>query len=274
VDAPAMLSVPAGGFGSGCENVDGVGVTYNVGKAVVRGALTMQFGVAGASAGNANAGVVVPARDGNTLQKSTVSSYQTVGAQISAGIAKLSDQLCYNTFPAWISNYLSCGLITELGYGVFAPLNYNVRIQLAGVPSDFYPGTVSGTGPLLTVPIKIQLANALVGNTCYVGSNTDPIVVRLNQTTAPKSVVSQSDPNGYPVSLTRAGFSFASASDFAEPAATGCGPNGALNSMVNSQFGLPSAAGKNAVSIEEFITSAWTTAGGAVLSQAWHAFFG
>lgn len=132
-----------------------------------------------------------------------------------------------------------------------------VQVQLAGPITDFTPLADGEDYPLFKLPLKFHLMNLFLGSDCYVGSSADPILLEpTTGTTAPPSpnqpitgsagtVSLNSDPNGY--STLVVGFSGASLVDnaFAVPAASGCGVAGSLDWLVDSLFGLGSAAGHN-----------------------------
>ena len=121
------------------------------------------------------------------------------------------------------------------------------------------------------LPIRIHLQNPLLGNTCYIGSATKPIVLNLVVgTTSPPppnqpitgvpatlNVNTTTNPDGY---ILNADNSTLVDNAFAAPAASGCGS--ALNlpivtslvqvlitTAVNLKEGLPSAAGNNSASL-------------------------
>jgi hypothetical protein len=123
-------------------------------------------------------------------------------------------------------------------------------IELAGTPGAPWPETFS-------LPIKIHLTNPVLGPNCYIGSNSNPIVLDLiTGTTSPPA------PNK-PITGTEPEISFTPNevldfengtyvdNSFAAPGANGCVltlPEYipiSINGLINSQNGLPSAAGHN-----------------------------
>lgn len=108
----------------------------------------------------------------------------------------------------------------------------------------------------VTLPIKVHLVNAVLGNNCYIGSNSEPITLNLTTgTTSPP-------PPNEPISGVEASFKEEGEvvylengvfvdNAFAVPAARGCVLTllgflpVSLDSTVNLQAGLPSAAGNN-----------------------------
>jgi len=122
--------------------------------------------------------------------------------------------------------------------------------ELAGAPKSSIQS--------FTLPIKVHLINPVLGNNCYVGSTANPIALDLTTgTTDPPA------PNE-PITGVAPEFNFDEATEiltfkdgtfvdnsFSAPGASGCTLTllgiipFSLNSLVNSQSGLPSAAGKN-----------------------------
>ena len=107
--------------------------------------------------------------------------------------------------------------------------------------------------PALGLPVKIKLENPLLGSECYIGSSTEPIVLKLTTgTTKPPP------PN---TSITGKVGEFSSRAEggilviknnslvdnlFAVPAAKGCGGKAfeaLIDPIVNAKLGLPAASG-------------------------------
>jgi hypothetical protein len=124
--------------------------------------------------------------------------------------------------------------------------------ELAGTPTGFTISTV-------TIPIKVHLTtpSGVLGNTCYIGSNTSPITLHLTTgTTSPP-------PPNKPITGKEPEVSFDELeilhlkngiyvdNSFSAPGASGCVLKLfgfipiSLNSFVNSQSGLPAPAGTN-----------------------------
>ncbi len=112
--------------------------------------------------------------------------------------------------------------------------------------------TESGTA--LTLPTKVKLNNVFLGNECYIGSSSSPIVLNLTtgatSTTAPNKSIHGFV--GVPVSETEGLLALAGGSlvenDWSAPGAHGCGGiflEGLIDPAVNAELGLPSAAGHN-----------------------------
>jgi len=126
--------------------------------------------------------------------------------------------------------------------------------ELAGTPS-------SPLEPPVTLPIKVHLQNStgVLGPNCYVGSNSNPIVLNLiTGTTSPP-------PPNEPITGVNPTFSFDESrpnvilanngtfvdNSFSAPGASGCVLTlfgfipVSINGLVNSQSGLPAPAGTN-----------------------------
>ncbi len=119
-------------------------------------------------------------------------------------------------------------------------------------------GGVNIAGETLELPIRVHLVNPVLGNKCYVGSPSNPIVLDLTLgTTSPP-------PPNEPISGTPPTFVFDPSKGiinangavfvdnaFAAPGASGCTLTlfgfipVSINGLVNFQSGLPSAAGTN-----------------------------
>lgn len=123
--------------------------------------------------------------------------------------------------------------------------------ELAGTPDLSNPEAT-------TLPIKVHLINPVLGNNCYVGSNSNPINLNLiTGTTNPpppnKPITGQGpefsvEPERFIIEYNNITYVDNS---FAAPGASGCTLTLfgfipiSINGLVDSQSGLPSAAGTN-----------------------------
>ena len=112
-----------------------------------------------------------------------------------------------------------------------------------------------GTG--LSLPVKVKIENPLLGNNCYIGSNSSPIVVNL--TTGETSPPAPNKPiHGKlgEVSTRAEGEILVIKNNalvnnsIAVPGASGCGIFGILDPIVDGRLGIPAAAGHNTVILE------------------------
>jgi hypothetical protein len=130
-------------------------------------------------------------------------------------------------------------------------------IQPAGTPSGFnFTAGITAGKPIVTIPVKIHLANPLLGSNCYIGTNAHPIVLRPKNVSTPNVRSESFNGNGTPNGngVMTAIFSTGGTqedSSFAVPGASGCAPpglgflSGLIDQIVNQKEGLPSAAGNN-----------------------------
>lgn len=135
-------------------------------------------------------------------------------------------------------------------------------IELAGLASTIVlneGNLLGGEGTALGLPVRVHLKGALLGKTCYVGSEGDPVVIDLTTgTTAPP-------PPNEPISgrvgkpeFNTAGTILTITEDrlvnnsYAAPGAEGCGSatdSAEVDAAVDAGVGLPSAAGNNSAII-------------------------
>jgi hypothetical protein len=99
-----------------------------------------------------------------------------------------------------------------------------------------------------TQPVKIQLINPLLGGDCYIGSDSNPIVLNPTITSGTLAFVPDPNPARFPTTVILEILN-AQASDntFSVPVATGCGPGGDADAQINGILGLPSPSGKNSL---------------------------
>jgi len=130
----------------------------------------------------------------------------------------------------------------------------NTVAELAG-PVNVYLGPF-GTreGVAVSLPVKAKLENPSLGETCYIGSEAEPLSLQL--TTGKTNPPGPNTPiEGSKGSIAFAGggkvniFQDTSLVDnaFAAPGATGCAEplSAVVDPVVNAKAGLPAAAGKN-----------------------------
>lgn len=183
----------------------------------------------------------VGALDGNTLSKTP----QTVPG----GLLKIVAPLGWPEILQVIFNeFINKGIT-----GV------NATTELVGTPTLNRINLLFGVGTALTLPVRVHLENSFLGSKCFVGSASKPVTVNLTTgTTSPP------EPNlpikGSPGeaefkdenTLTIVKKNSLVDNSFAAPVAEGCGEQilfglftGIIDNAVDSQLGLPSAAGHN-----------------------------
>jgi hypothetical protein len=131
-------------------------------------------------------------------------------------------------------------------------------VEPAGNPSDFSLGAGISSGfPIITLPVKIQLENPLLGSDCYLGSDSDPILLHPQNQTTPAVNVEDFDANGTPDTTNPVMDGIYSVGgtqvddSAAIPAATGCGLLGVLDLAVDLKVGLPSPSGNNTLTLND-----------------------
>jgi len=111
---------------------------------------------------------------------------------------------------------------------------------------------LAGSGTALSLPVKVRLENSLLGSSCYVGSNSAPIVIALTTgTTSPplpnKPITGAVGELEFSEGILRVHKNSLVNNSFAAPATNGCGGvfEFLLGPIVNGTLGVPSAAGHN-----------------------------
>jgi hypothetical protein len=144
----------------------------------------------------------------------------------------------------------SCEAIFENGV-----TGVNASVELAGPASSIVlnlAAQLSMEGVALQLPAKVHLENPLLGEKCYIGSNSSPVIIGFTTgTTSPP-------PPNTPISgklgelegiegILKVKNNSLVNNSFAAPATNGCGGifEFLLGPIINSQLGVPSAAGHN-----------------------------
>jgi hypothetical protein len=160
--------------------------------------------------------------------------------------------------------------------------------ESAGTPSNFclFCG-ISADQPIITIPIKIQLKNPVLGPSCTIGSDQNPILLNPQNTDLSNAKSAGAffsfDSTGVPDStpgpdgaLLVTGL-VQGDDTFAVPGATGCGPNGSLDSVVDGVAGVPSPSGSNHLLLDDAssgLAFPENGEGGQAFANDWHVAFG
>ena len=178
----------------------------------------------------------VAAADGNTLTKTA----QKVPGGLSGLVncTEISNKEEREHCEAIFENKLT---------GVYATVELAAPASEIGL-NEFNLETEMGTA--LSLPVKVKLENPLLGNQCYIGSNSSPIVVPLTTGTSGSlkgklGEISSRAEGGILVIKNDSLVNNA----IAVPGANGCGFAGLLNSIVDDRLQIPAAAGKNKVTL-------------------------
>jgi hypothetical protein len=187
----------------------------------------------------------IGAEDGNTLSKTPQS--------VPGGLAGLVN--CKE-----ISNFIervACELTFENGVtGVLATTELAQPATSIGISTANLTG---GHDTALSLPVKVHLENPFLGSSCYIGSNSHPIVIALTTgTTSPP-------PPNSPITGKIGEFEFKDEftliidrnnelvnNSFAAPGAEGCGGLFAflVDPIVDAKLGLPATAGHNTAALK------------------------
>jgi hypothetical protein len=164
---------------------------------------------------------------------------------------------------------------------VGSPLNaVTATVESVGDPRDFNrPATLQQGVPIVTLPVRVKLTNPILGPNCAIGSASNPIVLRPENTTTPTLTISPGrldgtpDDNGELVNLTTS--STQGDDTFAVPGASGCGLLGVLNPAIDLKLGLPSPSGNNYLVLNDaesdvIVESLQGPVSGPQFSAGWH----
>ncbi len=127
--------------------------------------------------------------------------------------------------------------------------------ELAGKVEVSQYSLVSAFGTAVSLPLKVKLSNPILGEECYIGSDSEPIVLHLTDgTTSPP-------PPNKPITGSKGTLTTVGKkkiiqitgntlvdNSFSVPAARGCGSGllaPVITALVNVDAGLPSAGGRN-----------------------------
>ncbi|MEU9349707.1 hypothetical protein AB0D65_01470 [Streptomyces griseoloalbus] len=263
VDAPAMLAADGFDKTPQCVVSTSASGSIKLGKTtVVTGKTDLQIGVVQNADGTSS--VVAPptgalVADSATVPGGLLGLMCPSNVPVITAICETLDDSTFNKITATMES-------------VGAPYAFD---QTAGVLTDM---------PIVALPVRIHLENPLLGGNCYIGSKSQPILLRPKNLNYPEFGMSLFKGDGTVDAsgeMNRINLTGATQNDstFAVPGATGCGLNvGLINAAVNAKTGLPSAAGNNSLTLKDTRThltglnAPGTVApeAGRVLARNWH----
>ncbi len=182
----------------------------------------------------------VAAADGNTLPKTP--------QKVPGGLSGLINCTLISDFL----ERLACEVVFENG-----ATGVNATVELAAPASSIglnEEHLLLATGTALTLPVKVKLENAFLGNECYIGSNSSPLTISLTTgTTAPPLPNKPIKGKVGTISVRAEGGILVISNNslvnntFSAPGASGCGGLFAflIDPIINSKLGLPAASGHN-----------------------------
>jgi hypothetical protein len=171
---------------------------------------------------------LIPAADGNTLSKTAL------------------------TVPG--------GLVGIEGLGG----EVTATAELAGTVHMNLKALGTGAEPAVILPVKVKLSNPVLGNECYIGSNAEPIEMKLTTgtTSPPPPNTPISGKFGNPSLIANNKIALVTENTlvdnaFFAPGVNGCGLLPLLiDPIVDLDAGLPAAAGKNTAILNGMLESA------------------
>jgi hypothetical protein len=156
---------------------------------------------------------------------------------------------------------ISCELVFENG-----ATGLNSTLELAKPASAIKiseSNLARKEGLALQLPVKIHLENPFLGSSCYVGSESNPVIWNLTTgKTAPKPPNTSIEGSAGKISFLEEGLILQLKenklvdNNWAAPGATGCGgfpAELALDPIINLAAGLPAAEGKNTAILKNTI---------------------
>ncbi|MFF9853881.1 hypothetical protein [Streptomyces litmocidini] len=263
VDAPAMLAADGLDRSTQCVSSSSAGGSIKLGNTtVVTGRTNLQIGVIQNADGT---NTVVPPPAGSLIADSATVPGGLLGLMCPSDIPFITD-ICRQLSDADLNK------ITATVESVGTPSEFD---QIAGVLTDM---------PIVRIPVRIHLQNPFLGSNCYIGTKTNPIVLRPSNLTSPDFSVERYDGDGSPNEegdMSRLNILGSTQVDktFAVPGASGCGLGlGLVNGAVNLKTGLPAAAGRNSITLDNtqtYLTGLYAPGvvapdAGKVFSQNWH----
>lgn len=125
----------------------------------------------------------------------------------------------------------------------------SVTVELAGPATGLYlneGNLLKGEGEAFGFPIKVKLSNPFLGDECYVGSNADPIQIKMStgESGALHGKVGEVTSNETGEILNIVAGTLVD-NTYEAPGVEGCGVNGGADAAINAALGLPSPAGQN-----------------------------
>ena len=120
----------------------------------------------------------------------------------------------------------------------------------------------------MQLPVKVHLENPFLGSSCYIGSNSSPIIWNLTsgETTPPAGVTPLIGKPGFPEVVESGEIALLTENELVEndweaPGATGCGEpfSAAIDLLLNVDLGLPASSGVSSAHLENDIAIATPT---------------
>ncbi|MEU9360454.1 hypothetical protein AB0D35_20355 [Streptomyces sp. NPDC048301] len=263
VDDPAMLATDGDVDIALCVTSTSPSGTIKLGNTTATtGSTNLQFGV-----------IQHPAEGTYTVVPPAAGSIISGKTTIPGGLLGI---MCPSNVPVVTA---VCGQITN------ATLNkVTATVESAGTPTEFSLVAGISSGPIVKLPVKIRLENPLLGSNCYIGSSSNPVLLRPGNLSAPNFSATRFNGDGSANpdegSMIQIALSGAAQGDsqFTAPKANGCGLGGILSWAIDLKVGLPAGAGTNNLVLNDAktYTAGLTAPGlsvpnaGRELADSWH----
>jgi hypothetical protein len=214
----------------------------------------------------------VPLKNPVTLQGGLTAT-GFVGAENGETLSKTPQPVPGGLFgivaPKWWPLFLQEWFNNQINEGA---TGVNATVEVAGPATGIKVNAInilfeSGIG--LSLPTKIKLSNPILGSSCYIGSDSSPVVIDFTSgETSPPPPNKPIHGSAGTFFENEAGtfFSLSGGSlvnnSFAAPGASGCGGlfSFFIDPLVNSLIGLPSPAGTNSAVLEGVLKNGVATA--------------
>jgi len=207
----------------------------------------------------------VPITNPITLQGGLIENEETGALTFVAAANGVTISHSPQTVPGGLAGLINCKEIKEIIERIACEVFFENGVtgatettELAAPASSIginESNLLSETGTALSLPVKVHLENPFLGSSCYLGSNTHPIVIEFTTgTTAPPLPNKPIKGKKGEISVVGEGQILKISNNslvnntFAAPGATGCGGfliELLLDPVINAKLGLPAASGHN-----------------------------
>jgi hypothetical protein len=206
---------------------------------------------------NENEYFLVPAKDGNSLSK--------VELNVPGGLLDLinCEEIKGSGFFEIIERGTCKAIFENKTTGVTATTELVANTKNPAILN--LPALTNAKETGITLPVRVHLKNPLLGNSCYVGSESSPIQLHLTTGTSGTlkgkvGTVETPEEKGW--EFIRLKNNSLVDNTFTAPVAEGCGEffSFLIDPVVDSKLGLPSAAGNNKAILSGTLNTAVTEA--------------
>jgi hypothetical protein len=230
-----------------CFYATSTGGEFNIGtkKVPINKTITLQ----GGSIINEETGAetFVAAANGETLSKTPLT--------VPGGLFGIKAP---ESWPKWLQEWFN----KQINEGI---TGVTATSELVGTPGISRSNLLSAEGVALSLPVRIKLGNAILGNECYIGSKSSPITFEF--TTGTTSPPKPNEPITGRIGEIEINKTFTLITvknnklvdnSFSSPGAEGCGGflSFFIDPLVNKILGVPSAAGHNTAILEGVLKNA------------------